>query len=67
MIENDRDIVIIDNSFQRRVEQLIIYNLRDKTVTFKKMRDNLRWIYMFDYVESLISPIELIRRSVTMS
>jgi len=54
MIENDRDIVIIQTSFQGRVK-ILIYNLRDKTVTSKKMIDTLSWIYPFDHVESLVS------------
>ncbi|QCE12079.1 hypothetical protein DEO72_LG10g3320 [Vigna unguiculata] len=57
MVENDRDIVIIRSSFQGHVKQTIIYNLRDETVIVRKMAANLRWIYPFDYVESLVSPI----------
>ncbi|KOM37476.1 hypothetical protein LR48_Vigan03g085800 [Vigna angularis] len=56
LIENDRDIVIIHNSFQGCVVQTIIYNLIEKTVTYRKPADNLRWIYPMDYVESLVSP-----------
>jgi len=56
MIENDRDIVIIHCAFQGFVKETIVYNLKDKTVTSKKMADNLQWIYPFDYVESLVSP-----------
>ncbi|WVZ04813.1 hypothetical protein V8G54_018159 [Vigna mungo] len=56
IIENDRDIVIIHNSFQGCVVQTIIYNLIEKTVTYRTMSDNLRWIYPMDYVESLVSP-----------
>ncbi|QCE12075.1 hypothetical protein DEO72_LG10g3316 [Vigna unguiculata] len=57
LIENDRDIVIIHGSFQGCVKQTIVYNLRDKTMTSKKMVHNLRWIYPLDYVESLVSPL----------
>ncbi|XP_047161748.1 F-box/kelch-repeat protein At3g23880-like [Vigna umbellata] len=58
MVENDRDIVIIHSSFQECVKQTIVYNMRDNTVlTSRNVTRNLLWIYPFDYVESLISPI----------
>jgi len=55
MVENDRDIIIIHSSFNDGL-QSVVYNQRDKTVKFTMICDNIRWIYPFDYIESLVSP-----------
>ncbi|XP_027927436.1 F-box/kelch-repeat protein At3g23880-like [Vigna unguiculata] len=57
MIENDRDIVIIHSSLQDCVKQIIIYDLKNNTVTFRNITQNLLWIYPFHYVESLVCPV----------
>jgi len=58
MVENDRDIIIIHCSYTNGL-QVVVYNQSDKTVKSTMISCDIFWIYPFNYVESLISPIRL--------
>ncbi|QCE11938.1 hypothetical protein DEO72_LG10g3177 [Vigna unguiculata] len=57
MTEKDRHIVIVKYLINiDRVNQIIIYNMRDKRVSFRNMVKNLCWIHPIEHVQSLVSP-----------
>jgi len=58
MIENDRDIIIIYDIYHHGVQR-VIYNQTDKTVKSTLICEDIWWIYHFDYVESLVSPVNV--------